>query len=362
MVQLPEPVLVAVRNRVHMNVEIINPIEGPAWDERIRAHPDATIFHTSSWARVLSEAFGYQPFYFCHINEKGFPTCLPVMEINSALLGHKGKTLPFTDYCSPLVGDGSKALEMVGHVVDFGRSRGWKSYELRGGAGMLESTPAFNTCYGHTISLQEGADKVFKKFRNSTKRNVKHAIEKGVQVEHHDSLESMKAYYRLHCLTRKRQGNVIRPFVLYQKIYENIIAKGQGFVSLASAERKLLAGAIYFHVNRRAFFAFGASDSASLHLRPNNALMWDAIQWYAQRGFQELSLGVTDGDNAGLRQYKNGMATSEKTLHYYRYHYPQAAFIAEKRSSLKDLRISVCKKMPVPVLKTIGDLLYKHHG
>jgi len=347
---------------MQQDITIINPLDDKSWDDRILAHPEATIFHTSAWARVLKGAFGYQPFYFCRSKGEKLSACLPIMEIQSAMVGRRGKTLPFTDYCAALVEDESQALGLLDHALDFGLSRRWKSYEMRGGTGMYESTRPCRTCYGHTIRLEDGANNAFAAFRSSTKRNIKRAIKSGIEVQHDNSLEALKTYRRLHCMTRKRQGHFTQPGVLFRWIHKEIIEKGRGFVSLALAGTQPIAGAIYFHANGRAIYAYGASNKSFQHLRPNNLLMWDAVQWYAERGYRELNLGVTDANNSGLRQYKNGMATTETVLNYYKYNFRQAEFIPEGTSFLNTLRFAVSKRMPGPVLNAAGNLLYRHHG
>jgi len=342
--------------------EIANPLDDDSWDDRILVHAKATIFHTSAWARVLNGAFGYKPFYFCTTKGDQLATCLPVMEIDSWLFGRRGKTLPFTDYCELLDTEKAESRQLLDEVLDFGRSRKWKSYEMRGGTDVSESVVAHRTCYSHTVRLEQDVDQVFARFRGSTRRNIRRAINCGVQVQYHDSLESIKAYYRLHCITRKRQGHFTQPFVLFRKIHEEIISKGNGFLSLALFNGRPIAGAIFFHANGHAFYGYGASDKSFQHLRPNNLLIWRAIQRYTELDCHELDLGITDDGNNGLRRYKNGMATTERTVHYYKYDFRQSEFINHNTSLLNDLRIATGKKLPTAVLNAAGTLLYKHHG
>ncbi len=342
--------------------EIADPIEDSSWDEQMLIHANATIFHTSTWARVLNGAFGYKPFYFCTYDGNQLTTCLPVMEIDSLLLGRKGKTLPFTDHCDFLGSDLAESRQLLDKVLDFGRSRKWKSYELRGGTDSLENVAAQRKCYSHVISLEQGVDHVYAKIRGSSRRNIKRAQQSGVQIQHHDSMDSVKAYYRLHCITRKRQGYFTQPFVLFQKIYEEVIAKGFGFVSLALLHGQPIAGAIYFHANGHASYVYGASDKSFQHHRPNNLMLWDAIQRCIELKCQALDLGATEDSNNGLRQFKNSMASTEKTIHYYKYDFRQAEFMNHNESHLNDLRLAVGKKLPTSVLNAVGSLLYKHHG
>ena len=128
----------------------------------------------------------------------------------------------------------------------------------------------------------------FSSFRDSTKRNIKKAIQNGVHVTIQNSLQSVKEYYRLHCITRKCHGLPPQPFYFFKKIHEHIISQNKGFVALALHEGKVIAGAVFFQFGNQAIFKYGASDPRYLHIRPNNLVMWEAIKWHCQNGYQNL--------------------------------------------------------------------------
>ncbi len=72
-----------------MNIdhESINPIEYPGWDDLLLSQPDYSFFHSSHWARVLHDSYGYKPCYFSIIDNQKLSACIPVMEIKSVLTG-----------------------------------------------------------------------------------------------------------------------------------------------------------------------------------------------------------------------------------------------------------------------------------
>jgi len=81
---------------------LVNPLVNGEWDEAIRMHRDATIFHSSAWARVLANTYGHRPCYI-QMSLNGNPFALvPMMEVQSALTRSRGICLPFSDYCAPL--------------------------------------------------------------------------------------------------------------------------------------------------------------------------------------------------------------------------------------------------------------------
>jgi hypothetical protein len=89
--------------------------------------------------------------------------------------------------------------------------------------------------------------------------------------------------------------------------------------------------------------------------------MWKTIKWYSKREYSTLSLGRTEPGNRGLLQFKNGWNTRLNTLKYYRYNFQKEAFqtLNPKKHKFKKIFF---QQMPVPLLKNVGSLLYKHVG
>jgi hypothetical protein len=84
-----------------MDLQRINPLDYPDWDDLLLKSGDPSFFHTSTWARVIVESYGYQPVYFVRWENTRLSSVMPFMDISSRLTGRRGVSLPFTDYCNP---------------------------------------------------------------------------------------------------------------------------------------------------------------------------------------------------------------------------------------------------------------------
>ncbi len=73
-----------------MKVRIIDPTIEPLWDEFLSGQENSTIYHTSAWARVIKEAYGYLPRYYVLENEDGrYKAAIPFFGIKSRLSGKR---------------------------------------------------------------------------------------------------------------------------------------------------------------------------------------------------------------------------------------------------------------------------------
>jgi hypothetical protein len=344
-----------------MNSRILNPLNIPNWDDLLLSTVNASFFHSSAWARVLVESYGYKPLYFTSLENGSLSSLVPFMEINSSLSGKRGVSLPFTDECSQIVPDSGFFQELVKDVIDYGEKAGWKYIEWRNGEYFPEEVITSDFYFTHEVDLTKTEEDLFSNLRDSTRRNVKKAYRGGVLVEISRFRDSIESFYRLNCMTRQRHGLPPQPFSFFTRIFEHIISQGQGTIVSALYSGKTIASAVFFNFGRKVIYKYGASDLVHQDLRPNNLIMWEAIKWHRERGFELLNLGRTELENKGLLQFKRGWGAEERLLKYYRYDFKKEAFLGSHRKACGSYnRIFACA--PIPMLRILGSLLYKHAG
>lgn len=344
---------------MNLYCKIVNPLELEGWNERYAGGGQSTFFHTVEWARVLADTYGYGPAYLALLDEERIAGVLPLMEVKSLLTGKRGVSLPFTDYCGLTTSDGLVMQKALDTVLELARKSGWKYVELR--CGDLPDARPSTFIYRHTLDLTGGEDAIWARFKSNTRRNIKKGQRQGLEVGSSETREAVDTYFDLHCLTRKRHGLPPQPRSFFRKIYDHVIAAGRGFVVLARHEGRPVAGAVFFKFGVKGLYKFGASDITSQAIRPNNLVMWEAIQRLAGEGCTQLCFGRTEQPNSGLRQFKRGWGTEETILNYYKYDLAAEAFVSESEQ-VKKIHHRLFGALPVPALRVLGSLLYKHMG
>src|SRR5690242_4628090 len=107
--------------------------------------------------------------------------------------------------------------------------------------------------------------------------------------------------------------------------------------------------------------AYSASDKRYLHLAPNNLLMWTAITWGCEHGYQVLDMGRTARTNEGLMEFKRRWGTVPEPLPYYAYYPVATGQIGMSGQSRKMHFVSNCwKHLPVVITGPLGGCLYRH--
>ena len=94
---------------------------------------------------------------------------------------------------------------------------------------------------------------------------------------------------------RRLQCNApVQPRRFFKLLWERIIAPGWGFLLLACKDDVPISGAIFLSWNGVLMDKYTAADQAYLSLRPNNLLVWTAMRWGCEHGYQTFDFGKTE--------------------------------------------------------------------
>ncbi len=344
-----------------MQFQLLNPIQYPDWETLLIQSGDPTFYHTSAWAKVLSSSYHYEPLYYSSFVDGRLSFLMPMMEVRSLFTGSRGVSLPFTDQCRPFSSDKDLLHEAVQSSIRLGEHRAWRYIELRDGSYSSPAECPRQTYFVHDISLEESEQKLFSGFSSGNRRNIRAAGRQPLVILFEKSWPSLQVFYKLHCMTRRRHGLPPQPFIFFKNIYDYIISKDLGTVLVANFKGSPAAAAIYFYFGTKVIFKYGASQLKFQNLRPNNLLMWEAIRWFKTRGMMTMNLGRTEQDNAGLLRYKRAWGGTEAPLRYYRYEMCPSRLKATNRKLTPKLE-TVLRHLPLPALRILGRVFYKHAG
>ena len=150
--------------------QIVDPTRYPGWDDLILSSGKYSFFHSSAWAKVLSESYGYRPLFFTLFHHDRLLSLIPVMEVRSILTGRRGVSLPFSDDCEPILHNKEHFETLLNDIIQYGDKRGWKTVELRGGNEFLDGVSPAKWFYGHTLDLGRDPDTIFREFQGEHKK------------------------------------------------------------------------------------------------------------------------------------------------------------------------------------------------
>ena len=342
-----------------VEVEYLDPLNGDQWDREVLGHPKVSVFHESSWIRVLADCYGHSPLCLrlCHGQET--LALVPLVEVKSLLKGKRGVSVPFADFGGALTSAQGAGQELVGVLESLAGERSWRHLELREEINRGTSGDGVEPSYvGHRLALDPEEQGQFGRLSSAAQRSVRKARAAGLSHVITCSWDGVRKFYDLHAMTRRRLGSPPQPLEFFRLLHSHLISAGKGFVSLVGAADQPVAGAIFLHCASNAVFKFGASDSSALADRPNHLAIWEGIQELRRRGVGELQFGRTTPAQEGLRRFKKSWGATEFPIFYNRY-CPESGSWTVKPPESGAPGWPPFQFMPLPINRIAGRLLYR---
>jgi CelD/BcsL family acetyltransferase involved in cellulose biosynthesis len=334
-------------------------VDHPEWARFVAAHPDATCFHSPAWAQLIASCYRFRAMAVVQRADDGSVVAgLPLVEVPGPLRRRRRWVcLPFTDECGPLVAGTGSATELLGEADELRRRAGVADLVVRDAVD-VPGLASRQVAVTHRLDLRPDGDAAPPRPRPSVRRAVAAADRAGVAVRFGRSREDLvDRFYRLHVVTRRRQGVPVQPRRYFQLLWESMIRTGQGVVALAALDGRDVAGAVFLVGGRTVTYKYGASDERFWSVRPNHAVMARALEWAAAGGAARVDLGRSDLDNPGLIRFKETWGAVGRSLAYASTQH-DASYGGARRA--REALSVVIRRSPPITCRALGEVLYRY--
>lgn len=369
-----------VESCVGLRTVEINPWEDSRWEEFVVGHPDGTIYHHPTWLKSLEREYRQRALYLgCEDAEGRLLGILPLLYTrgiplsgNRPLTGPRLASLPRTPIAGPLSIDSVATAELLREAVR--RANATPQLRLQIKAHGNETSDNLDGVIrkpwrlSYVVRLAGAAGQAYtishSQNRASIKRGINKSISKGVRTRLANSEADLRVWYEFYLETMRRNLVPARPYRLFLALWE--LMRPKGLMRLVLAEHKsetgsrLIGGHIFFNFGNTVTYAFGASRASDLSLRPNDMILWQAIQEASQEGYKFVDLGEVSESDDDLARFK--MKWGAEPVRLYRYYYPD--FPDPKHPGSKPahspMRLAnlIWQRMPLGVTAWVGDRVY----
>lgn len=351
----------------------VHPVRDPRWQAFVDSRDDATIFHDASWFEVLEQTYPYRPAALaCEAADGSLVGVLPLFEKPSLLAGRHLSSLPHTPIAGPIAADRNALHGLVSAAVDRlqGSSCRWLQLKVASQqlTGMVDGLVGSDWEPTFVLELPDQPEQLrFGDSRNNARIRwaVRAAHRRGVGIRRASSRSDLKAWYRLYLDTMRSHAVPPRSFRHFEAMWEILGPVGKMWLLLAELrngrETELLAGTVFVRRGPIVSSLFSGSRRDALHLRPNDALQWHAINEACKQGARVFDFGRAAEGNRGLVNFKEKWG-AEPCMQY-RYHFPRAremerTTLGEGRR-LRRMGERVWRSVPLSVTAALGAAAYR---
>ena len=142
----------------------------------------------------------------------------------------------------------------------------------------------------YVVNLEGGAQKLWMNIHHNKRRNIKRALEQGVEVTQSHSKEDLKTFYSLLEITVAREGFTPYPRTLFEAIW-NSYDPDLSSVFLAKWKGKALSGVFVVVQGKTAYALNAGSLAEEREVRPTDIMHWKAMEWACSKGYSRYNLG-----------------------------------------------------------------------
>lgn len=337
-----------------------DPRTDPSWLE-LAGSAEGSLFTSPPWIQAVCGTYGFTPQARIVTNAEGRPTdgfaWVPISDIR----GDRLVSLPFSDRAEPFVADVATWSPLLDDVLHIGVPLTIRCLDgavpmvdhglIRTGEAAWQATP-----------LDRPIEELFRSVSPAARRNIATADRNGVTVEEATGLDAVRLFHRLHMSTRKNKYRLLaQPFSLFERIWQEFSAFDGMVTFLARVDGEPIAGVVCLIWNDVLYYKFGASLAGALPLRPNDAVMWNALRWASDRGLRLLDWGLSDLDQPGLIAYKRKWASEERRIVTLRSRVHDADNQRDPGQLLGELtRLLTDGAVPDHITEQAGALLYRY--
>jgi hypothetical protein len=372
----------------------------PRWDAFVSSHPEALIYHHSSWLIALEEEYGQKCISLACVDQdervRAVLPLLPTRGLPFAIGRHSTRrrlsSLPRTPVAGLLADDPVVASEIIRVAMEMARKRRMQ-LEIKAQIGGLdrlveglgcvpwrfsyvEELPAsvegeswHEFCESLRLPRDCGYCKGCRRLRfgNAKQQHrvnwaVNKAIKLGLEVREADAEEDLAKWYGLYLQTMRHKAVPPRSYRFFKSLWSTLRPKGQMRLLLAEQkkdeQRNLVAGSIFLKFGQTAFYAFTGCSPRDLYLHPNDIIQMEAIRDACKGGFRWYDFGEVSEDNESLAQFKGKWGTEPKPL--FRYYYPAVEDRSHTASALMHSTRKLWRSLPERATAVLGDLIYRY--
>jgi hypothetical protein len=340
----------------------LDPLNDPRWDAFVCKHPSASVFHTTNWLKALQNAYGYDPVVLTTCpRQAALTNGLVYCRVKSWLTGRRLVSLPFSDHCEPLVNNAVELDDLLLKVRDQVDNGRWNYIEIRPTSFQPSSRTGFDkslTYWLHRLNLSASMQELFHHFHQScVQRKIRRAEREKLKYEEGTSELLLQKFYKLLVITRRRLFLPPQPRCWFHAL---IASFGNDLkIRVVSKDDLPVASIVTIAHGRSVVYKYGCSDARFNRFGGMALLLWNTIQEAQGKGLNELDMGRSDGDNFGLRSFKEHWGAVGTQLNYWRYPHQ---IVGLPHSWQKSVLRRLVPATPNSVLRTVGKFLYGHIG
>ena len=148
-----------------------------------------------------------------------------------------------------------------------------------------------------TLNLEKSLDQILAGMRRQTRQDIRRGEREGIQILE-GKYEDLDTFYQLYQVTGNRQGFVPYPWVYINTMWQVFQPQNNLMVLLSQYRGQIVSAVLLICFVDTVFGYLLGWSGLYKEFRPNNALIWGAIQWAQAHNYKKFDFGGINPEGA----------------------------------------------------------------
>lgn len=330
------------------------------WDDYVKGHAHATVYHMSAWGRAISNSMGHKCYYI-YVEDKGnICALIPLIQVKSKLFGHSLVSVAFATGGGPLFDNQEVLAVLDDECKKLTHELGVDYLECRNMDAVHDDWPIKKDMYSIFRKIlssdnEENLLAIPRKQRAMVRKAIKFNL-KSVIDELPDRLFSM------YSESVRNLGTPVFPKELFYCLKQEY-GEDCEILTVETEEGKPISSVMTFYFRDEVIPYYGGGTNEARDLAANDFMYWSLMERAVSvRGCKIFDFGRSK-NGTGSFSFKKNWGFEPKALNY--------EFILKEGTEMPEinplnpkyqLMIKMWKKLPLAVANIVGPLISKSLG
>lgn len=327
-----------------------------AWARYVDAHPQATLYHSLAWRRLVQAAFGHQTHYlYAHAGGR-LVGVLPLVRLRTRVFGDFLVSLPHVNYGGALADSAATAQALLDAAGARAAALGCRHVEFRDTC-RRAGWPARTEKVVMELSLPASAEELWASFDSKLRAQIRRADKEGIEIVR-GGAELLPQFYAVFARNMRDLGTPVYGRGFFTAIFAGF-SQAATLVVCRQRGRPVAAGFL-LRYRERLEIPWAASVREYNRIGVNMALYWAALRFAIEQGSRVFDFGRSTVDS-GTYRFKKQWGAVPRPLYWHYWLNADVAMPALTPSNPKYRHaIAAWQRLPLFVANCLGPMLAKH--
>ncbi len=328
------------------------------WDDFVRACPEATFFHRSSWQGILRDIFRH-PTHFLYAESAGeIHGILPLAHVHSLIFGNSLVAMPFAVYGGVAASDPQAADALEAEARALAGKLGVDHLEFRNVNQRHADWPTQDlyVTFRKEILPEVEANMLAipRKQRAMVRKGIKNGLVSTVD-------RNTDRFFALYADNVHRHGTPAMPKRYFDTLLR-VFGDDCEILTVSGPDGRLLSSVLSFYFRDEVLPYYAGDDESARHLAANDFKYWELMRRSCERGIKVFDYGRSKRDT-GSFAFKKNWGFEPRPLHYEYCLYKRDSVPQNNPANAKyRLLIEAWRRMPIGLANWLGPHIVRSLG